>query len=125
MSYHKYHDYPSRTLCSVLEDMRNCYKTYHFAAIAGLIEEAQALANRMEAAIQDAGSIEDIRKHRIKAKDELRRLEKEINQAQAKLDKLKENLPSKAEKKELKKAYKEAEKKKEAENDWNNFRDKE
>ena len=106
MAYRRYHDYPNRTLCSVLDDMRNCYKTYNFYAVAALIEECQALANRMEAAIQNFGDIEDINKHRGKAKDELRRLEREINQAEQKLSKLKADLPTKAEKKEMKNKYK-------------------
>ncbi len=37
----------------VLEEMRDCYKTMSFGAMAGLIEEMQSIANRMEAGLED------------------------------------------------------------------------
>jgi hypothetical protein len=43
----------NRTLCSVLEEMRSCYKTRNFAPLKGLIEEAQIYGNRMEAKLFD------------------------------------------------------------------------
>ena len=42
---------PNRTLCDVFEEMRKCHETYNFAPMLGLIEEAQSMANRMEAAL--------------------------------------------------------------------------
>lgn len=43
----------SRTMCSILDDMRKCVDTRNFSYLSGLIEEAQWGANRMEAAIND------------------------------------------------------------------------
>ena len=45
--------YPNRTMCGVLEEMRQCYKHLNFAPLPGLIEEAQTLANRMESGLGD------------------------------------------------------------------------
>lgn len=42
---------PNRTLCSVLDAMRDADKTKNYSYMLGLIEEAQYLANRMEAAL--------------------------------------------------------------------------
>lgn len=78
------YNYPNRTLCDVFEEMRKCYKTYNFSAIAGLIEEAQMLANRMEASLENVRDYEHQR-------DELRKIKKEI----IKLEKQKETLEEK------------------------------
>ena len=40
-----------RYLCEVLEEIRNCYKTYNFSPILGLVEEVQTMGSRMEAAL--------------------------------------------------------------------------
>ena len=84
MSYKPYYSYTNRTLCDILTDMRNCYKTYQFGIIPGLIEELQVKANRMEASLGDAQSYEEIQKKRAEAKDELRRLEEMIRIAENK-----------------------------------------
>ena len=47
----------NRSLCDVLEEMRKCYETRNFAPLMGLIEEAQTLANRMEAGLNDQKDI--------------------------------------------------------------------
>jgi hypothetical protein len=39
---------PTRTICSVLDEMRTCIKVLDFRCMAALIEEAQSYANRME-----------------------------------------------------------------------------
>lgn len=44
---------PNRYLCDVLDEMRECYKTRNFSYLKGLIEEAQTLGERMEAALGD------------------------------------------------------------------------
>lgn len=44
---------PNRTLCDVFEAMREMHKTRNFSYLIGLIEEAQNMANRMEAALYD------------------------------------------------------------------------
>jgi hypothetical protein len=43
----------NRFVCEVLEEMRTCVKTMNFSYLAGLIEEVQVIANRMEAALGD------------------------------------------------------------------------
>ena len=43
----------NRTMCDVLEEMRECTKTLNFSYLLGLIEEAQSLGNRMEAKLYD------------------------------------------------------------------------
>lgn len=79
----RYYSYPNRTLCAVLEEMRDCFKTYNFAPIKGLIEEAQSLGNRMEAGLSDVRDAEDMRR-------EKRRLKKQIAKLEDKLEKLEE-----------------------------------
>lgn len=64
----------SRYICSVLDDMRETLKTNNFSYLLGLIEEAQFLANRMEAAIGDLNDIERYSKERCKLKDEIKKL---------------------------------------------------
>ena len=41
-----------RWICDVLGEMRKCVATMNFAYLPGLIEEAQTLANRMEAGLE-------------------------------------------------------------------------
>jgi len=64
---HRY--YPNRTLCDILEDMRQCFKTMNFAILPSLIEEVQIVGNRMEAALADVKNIEMINEdlHRLRA----------------------------------------------------------
>ena len=50
----------NRYICEVLREMRKCYETRNFSYLLGLIEEAQTLANRMEAAIQDVGDLKEL-----------------------------------------------------------------
>jgi uncharacterized protein Yka (UPF0111/DUF47 family) len=40
--------------------MRECYKTRNFAHLLGLIEEAQVMGDRMEAALEDQRDIERV-----------------------------------------------------------------
>lgn len=58
--------YPRRVMCDVLAEMRDCFKTFNFSPIPGLIEEAQSMANRMEAGLEDK---KDVEKWRKEAKD--------------------------------------------------------
>ena len=70
--------FPNRTLCDVLRDMRNCVKVLNFSMIPGLIEEAQVMGNKMEAALQDNKDIKDIRDQIKKGKQELKQLKNEL-----------------------------------------------
>jgi len=77
--------WPNRTLCEVLEDMRNCTKTLNFGHLLGLIEEAQMLGNRMEAGLSDQKD--------YKAMNEaLHKLKKEYKPMRDKIDKLREEI---------------------------------
>ena len=80
---------PNRYLCSVLDEMRDCYKSRNFAHLLGLVEEAQWLANRMEAAISDHGDIERLRDRRAQAKDELKPLEQKVHNLKQEVESLK------------------------------------
>ena len=79
----RYRHFPNRTICQVLEEMRQCFKTYNFSPIKGLIEEAQSLANRMEAGLEDISDAESMR-------DRIKKLKKEINELEAKKESLEE-----------------------------------
>lgn len=63
----------NRTICSVFDDMRKAHETRNYSILMSLIEEAQTMANRMEAALGDLhdleGLHEDIRKLRKELKD--------------------------------------------------------
>lgn len=56
---------PNRTICDVLEELRQCYKTRNFSYMPGLVEEAQSMANRMEAALWDQSDLKS-RKELVK-----------------------------------------------------------
>lgn len=70
---------PSRYICDVLEEMRKCYKTRNFAYLEGLIEEAQTMANRMEAALGEKKDHESWHKKAKEEKEEYKRLLEETN----------------------------------------------
>lgn len=69
--------YPNRTVCSVLEELRTCYKTRNFAPMLSLIEEVQYMANRMEAALNDQRDVREWQEERSKLKNEIRQLRTE------------------------------------------------
>lgn len=70
--------WPSRTLCSCLESMRDAVKTMNFSYMAGLIEEAQWAANRMESALSDRRDVMELKELRSKLRKECAHLEKEV-----------------------------------------------
>lgn len=43
----------NRYLCHVFEEMRKAHETRNFSYLPGLVEEAQCMGNRMEAALDD------------------------------------------------------------------------
>jgi len=73
---------PNRYICTVLEEMRQCYKTRNFSYLEGLIEEAQSLGDRMESALEDKNYI-------ILNRKVLSKLKKEIKELEEKRDELK------------------------------------
>ena len=77
---------PNRAICSVLQEMRECAKTSNYSYLPGLIEEAQSLANRMEAALWD-------QKDFTALQAKLSKLNKEFKELQAKRDQLYDETP--------------------------------
>ena len=81
----RFHTAPNRYICSVISEMRDNIKIIQddpthdpsvkvaIRTIASLVEEFQTLANRMEAAIEDVGDVEDL--HRT-IKDMRRKIKK-------------------------------------------------
>ena len=69
---------PNRTICEVLQEMRSCYNTRNFAGLLGLVEEAQSMANKMEAGLQDKHNIEELREEKKDLKKDLKLLEAQI-----------------------------------------------
>lgn len=67
----------NRTLCSVLEEIRKAYETRNFSYLLGLVEEAQSLGNRMEAALWDQRDITTLSQERSKLKKEVKALKEE------------------------------------------------
>lgn len=67
----------NRSLCDVLEEMRKCYETRNFASLLGLIEEAQTMGNRMEAAIGDKKDIARMNAEWHELRDKLKELRTE------------------------------------------------
>ena len=51
--------YLQRDLCTVLSELRTAYETRNFSYMLGLIEEAQSMANRMEAGL---GEVRDLKR---------------------------------------------------------------
>lgn len=82
----------TRYICSVLDEMRDCFKTHNFSYLMGLIEEAQVLANRMEAALYDNKNIEHLQGRNRELKETKRELKKEIAELRDKKEKLEEEL---------------------------------
>ena len=68
---------PNRTICEVLSAMRDCDKTRNYSYLLGLIEEAQNLANRMEAGLWDQKAF-------VEKEQEYQELKKEVKKLEAK-----------------------------------------
>ena len=69
---------PNRYICDVLEEMRKAYKTRNFSYLPGLIEEAQTMANRMEASL---GEKRDLARWHEKVKKEEKEYERLLEKA--------------------------------------------
>jgi len=70
----------NRYLCSVLDEMRECTKTLNFSYLLGLIEEAQTLANRMEAKLYEIKDFEGLHEDIAKLKKQKKKLEEKIEE---------------------------------------------
>ena len=71
---------PNRLLCAVLDEMRDCVKTSNFSYLPGLIEEAQSLANRMEARLFEMKDFERLHKDIRNLKKKKKKLEEEVEE---------------------------------------------
>jgi hypothetical protein len=69
-----FNEYLNRTLCDVLEEMRTCFKTYNFAPMLALIEEAQMMGNKMEAGLNDKHDVEKMESRKNELVKEIREL---------------------------------------------------
>jgi seryl-tRNA synthetase len=68
---------PHRWICTVFEEMRALDKTRNYRPLLSLIEEAQAMANRMEAKLYDAGDLEELPERIKDLKAEVKALEQQ------------------------------------------------
>ena len=73
--------YLNRTMCEVLHEMRECTKTRNYSYLLGLIEEAQSMANRMEAKLGQVKDIEKVDKRWTELKDKMAELRAEEKKA--------------------------------------------
>ena len=71
---------PNRILCAVLDEMRDCVKTTNFSYLPGLIEEAQSLANRMEAHLYEIKDFNRLHKDIKALKKKKKKLEEEVEE---------------------------------------------
>lgn len=62
--------YPNRTVCAMLDDLRECHKTRNFSYMLGIIEEIQYSVNRMEASLWDQKDVTKLREEISKLKKE-------------------------------------------------------
>jgi hypothetical protein len=77
--------YPNRTICDVLREMREMYKTCNFSMMPSLIEELQVMANRIEAKLDTQNDYFALRDKIKETHKELEKLEKELEEKQCKL----------------------------------------
>lgn len=72
----------NRLLCDVLSDMRKCVESSNFSPMSGLIEEAQIMGNRMEAALSEQSDL-------LKLNIEYSKAKKAYNNLKTEYDKIK------------------------------------
>jgi DNA repair exonuclease SbcCD ATPase subunit len=77
-----------RTLCDVLEEARACYETRNFAPLLGLIEEVQAMGNRMEAGLEGKKDYDRTREKVKELEAKKRKLENQISKLNSDLEEL-------------------------------------
>ena len=70
---------PNRYLCDVLDEMRTCFKTRNFSYLMGLVEEAQTLGERMEAALGERKDYNHWHKKKKEEQAEFNKLRKETD----------------------------------------------
>lgn len=75
----------NRHVCDVLDDMRKCIKTHNYSLMDGLIEEAQVMANRMEAALSDQKDLVKLNREMSEARRAYKDLEREYKKLESKV----------------------------------------
>ena len=71
----RFHSFPSRYICTVFDEMRTAHKNRNYSYLESLVDEAQLLASRMEAALEEVRSLEELHAECKKLKIELKELE--------------------------------------------------
>jgi len=69
--------HPNRTLCGVLEEIRDLDKVKNYSGLLSLIEEVQVMGNRMEAALEDNKDIRNASEYISELKKEIKELQKQ------------------------------------------------
>ena len=83
-----FYSFPNRTLCDVFEEIRKLNEKRNYSYLGSLVEEAQHLANRMEAALSDKKDIKDWREKREDLKKEMKELYRERKRLKNEIDNL-------------------------------------
>lgn len=78
MSDDYFYSYPNQTICSVLSAIRKCHETRNYSYLLGLVENAQYLADKMEAALNDKADVREWTIKRDQLKREIRTLKAEL-----------------------------------------------
>ena len=85
-SGHKFKHYGrNRYICDVLEEMRKLVNANNIKPLMGLIEEAQSLANRMEAGLGDKKDLLSLSNETAKARQAYKKLQEEYKALEAKV----------------------------------------
>lgn len=78
-------DLPNRTLCDVIQEMRDivnvmegCNVTQSKLVLKTLVEETQSIGNRMEAALADIADLPGLYEKRAELKKDIKDLKKEL-----------------------------------------------
>ena len=79
-----------RYVCEVLEEIRNCYKTYNFSPVLGLVEEVQSMVNRMEGALGEKKDYFYWKDEHTVAKQRGEKLRKKIKKIEDRISELEE-----------------------------------
>lgn len=82
-----------RYICTVLEEMRTLHKTRNYSTLLSLIEEAQTLANRMEAALGEKSNYQRWHDRYKEEKAEYKKLLKKTNKLRKKQGEKPKDMP--------------------------------
>lgn len=80
--------YPLRTWCSIIEDLKSCFKSRNFSYMLGLLEELQYAGDKMEAALEGKRDIQDWSERRSNLDREIENLEAQIKDKKNEIEEL-------------------------------------